>query len=452
MLKAKRFLKNWYGLWGGVRKQGRSLSRMSKSDALKTTNRIFIAICFMLVLLVCCSEAKDAKPRGADETAALSDSKFTTPIVLRLGQDGYSQAQKLVAMNGVDNRRTSGARYETSRYLPCGGQREYSGSLQISTHIDNGYDFDDMTMKKWLSNNRIIESVTYNIRYPNAGSENPYGNNDDYVCPIVNDNVSKYFSSIQGRNVHNGLDIPIGRRVLTKWTFRNRYSTDIPGKGNVKVFAGTFTYMVVSMVPIVSFSGEGTVTVKMYLDPDTGRWTKDNWEKDDKRISLSLLTNPLEPSKATASAIEREANARALRKERGSNYTDNGDGTIKDKTTGLTWQKDENYPSKFNWYQASGTYDATLNPSSQNVCGSLSLAGRGWRLPTKDELFRLVDNSLKPTINTTYFPNAYADGYWSSTTDASYTGNAWFVFFYNGHVGSLGKSDYDYVRCVRGGQ
>ena len=63
----------------------------------------------------------------------------------------------------------------------------------------------------------------------------------------------------------------------------------------------------------------------------------------------------------------------------------------------------------YNWYQACGTYDATYNPTSQNVCGSLNLGGYSdWRLPTKKELMSIVDYSIPypgPTINTTYFPN-----------------------------------------------
>jgi hypothetical protein len=42
--------------------------------------------------------------------------------------------------------------------------------------------------------------------------------------------------------------------------------------------------------------------------------------------------------------------------------------------------------------------------------------------------------------------------YWSSTTDASYTGGAWCVYFYDGYVGDFDKSSSYYVRAVRGGQ
>ncbi|MFZ3137525.1 MAG: DUF1566 domain-containing protein [Thermodesulfovibrionales bacterium] len=126
-----------------------------------------------------------------------------------------------------------------------------------------------------------------------------------------------------------------------------------------------------------------------------------------------------------------------------------------DNNTGLIWQKYEN-ASGYNWYQASGTYDATYNPTSQNICGSLNLGGYSdWRLPSKKELMSIVDYSIPlpgPTINTTYFPNTFAFYYWSSTTGAESPGYAWVVDFYDGAVYYGSKSSPEAVRCVRGGQ
>lgn len=227
---------------------------------------------------------------AVDEDAALAHTDFIAPITLKIDRDGFSQAQKLAAMNGVNNRQTYGAQYETRNYLPCGGLREYQGVPGLVADI-NGYNFNRRVIYDWLLNNRVVQVSTYNIRYPNASMAQSYGGEDAYPCSIVNDNVSKYFPSSQARNVHNGLNIPIGRRVFAKWTFRNRYDTPVPGKGNVKVFAGTFTYKIAPIVPIVSFSGEGTATVKLYLNPDNGRWTVDRWEQHDP--SISLVINPL---------------------------------------------------------------------------------------------------------------------------------------------------------------
>jgi hypothetical protein len=136
-------------------------------------------------------------------------------------------------------------------------------------------------------------------------------------------------------------------------------------------------------------------------------------------------------------------------------FTDNGNGTVTDNNTGLMWQKQDN-GNAYNWYKASGTYDATYNPSSEDVCGSLNLGGHSdWRLPTKKELMSIVDYGIPypgPTIDTTYFPNAKSSYYWSSTTSAYGPNSAWGVYFYNGSVGSHYKNSSDYVRCVRGGQ
>ena len=136
-------------------------------------------------------------------------------------------------------------------------------------------------------------------------------------------------------------------------------------------------------------------------------------------------------------------------------YSDNGNGTVSDNNTGLIWQKYEN-ASTNNWYQASGTYDATYNPTSQSVCGSLILGGNSdWRLPTKKELMSIVVYGIPypgPTINTTYFPNALASYYWSSTTTLVYYRDAWSVIFGHGIVYDGYKPSYSYVRSVRGGQ
>ncbi|MBI4847020.1 MAG: DUF1566 domain-containing protein [Nitrospirae bacterium] len=147
-------------------------------------------------------------------------------------------------------------------------------------------------------------------------------------------------------------------------------------------------------------------------------------------------------------------------------FTDNGNGTLTDNNTGLMWQRcsigqnnDEacsGTAATYNWYRASGTYNASYNPSSQDVCGSLGLGGYSdWRLPSKKELITIVDYSIPypgPTINTAYFPNTKSSYYWSSTTYAYDPGSAWYVVFGVGYVDDDGKGSYVYVRCVRGGQ
>ncbi len=71
-----------------------------------------------------------------------------------------------------------------------------------------------------------------------------------------------------------------------------------------------------------------------------------------------------------------------------------------------------------------------------------------WRLPTVEELISIVDYTHYNPATTV--PDTVASGYWSSTTYASSTSNAWYVGFYYGYVGTNGKTGYNYVRAVRG--
>jgi hypothetical protein len=128
-------------------------------------------------------------------------------------------------------------------------------------------------------------------------------------------------------------------------------------------------------------------------------------------------------------------------------YTDNGDGTVTDTSTGLMWQQTAS-SNKMTWEDALA------------YCEALNLGGHiDWRLPTVKELISLIDYSrYNPAINTNYFPDTVASFFWSSTINANSTNNAWCINFYNGSTsgawglgfdgGGVGKS----VRAVRGGQ
>src|SRR5580658_6634834 len=107
-------------------------------------------------------------------------------------------------------------------------------------------------------------------------------------------------------------------------------------------------------------------------------------------------------------------------------YTDNGDGTVTDKVTGLMWQQSVE----------SVTY---TQPDALAYCAGLSLAGyTDWRLPTVIELISIVDpGASSPALNTKYFPavafweNA---GFWTSTLTAGMPGSAWDVPFSDGEA------------------
>jgi len=135
-------------------------------------------------------------------------------------------------------------------------------------------------------------------------------------------------------------------------------------------------------------------------------------------------------------------------------YTANGNGTVTDNVTGLMWQQEDD-GTAYNWYRASGTYDATYNAGTVDVCGSLTLGGfSDWRLPDVTELSQIVDRGTSSPVINAIFTNAKGNFYWSATRQAESTTRAWTVNFWNGADGtqSGSVSTNMYVRCVRGAE
>lgn len=124
---------------------------------------------------------------------------------------------------------------------------------------------------------------------------------------------------------------------------------------------------------------------------------------------------------------------------------DNAKEVVSCGDSGLMWQDDSNAKAiKKNWH---GAID---------YCESLDFAGYDdWRLPNYNELESIVDykkpsgESIKDGfINTTKFYS-----YWSSTSYAFDSSNAWNIAFNGGSdVGKNNKSKSFFVRCVRTGQ
>ncbi len=149
------------------------------------------------------------------------------------------------------------------------------------------------------------------------------------------------------------------------------------------------------------------------------------------------------------------------------------DGWImtRDNVTGLIWEiktEDGTVHDKYNTY-----FWCDQNPDTNG--GDEGLCGKGvidtkdfidalnsskfggysdWRLPTIKELSTLVSfgiSSQGVAIDMTYFPNTLSFGYWSATTDANSTSNAWRAYSNVGLV--VPNKIYDgYVRAVRSEQ
>jgi len=171
-----------------------------------------------------------------------------------------------------------------------------------------------------------------------------------------------------------------------------------------------------------------------------------------------------------------------------NNFSDNGNGTITDQATGLTWQQDDN-GSGVIWEDA------------LDYCEDLTLGGQDdWRLPNAKELQSIVDYSrspgttssaaIDPVFNVTSILNEAGQTdypcYWTGSTHADWQGGGangayvafgramgyWMNQWQDVHGAGAQRSDpkfgdpddyptghgpqgdairiYNYVRCVRG--
>jgi hypothetical protein len=156
-------------------------------------------------------------------------------------------------------------------------------------------------------------------------------------------------------------------------------------------------------------------------------------------------------------------------------FVDNGNGTITDTTTGLTWEKksdDGGLHDKddliYTWSQSGSTLP---NGTAFALIGSLNAASfagrRDWRLPTVEELETIVDTGGqmpgRPVVPDEFDSNCVPGcsitqcsctrpiNHWTSTPNAANNQQAWYVLFNNGQSGTAFKTLQFAVRAVRGG-
>lgn len=151
----------------------------------------------------------------------------------------------------------------------------------------------------------------------------------------------------------------------------------------------------------------------------------------------------------------------------------------RDNVTGLTWEVKVNdnthlrhYGHTYTWYDT----DTTRNGNDSGTANGGTCAGGSgcdtekfvadvnaaalcgytdWRMPHKDELLSLVDQSKQwsgqATIDSSYFPNTQTSSHWSGDNYASDPAFACFVSFDVGNDHADNKTNIYYVRLVRGG-
>ena len=141
-------------------------------------------------------------------------------------------------------------------------------------------------------------------------------------------------------------------------------------------------------------------------------------------------------------------------------FTDNEDGTITDNLTGLIWLKNANCYGMREWSTAITDCHNLGAPD----CGLTDGSSTGdWRLPNRSELLSLINLKFwNPPLSNGWgtgqwihgdpFINLVTTGYWTSTSTAFGSDQAWYVSMYNGTATYFSTSgSVSYFWPVRGG-
>ncbi len=224
----------------------------------------------------------------------------------------------------------------------------------------------------------------------------------------------------------------------------------------------------VSLVDAGLTSG-ARIDPKLGSTPAVPSWTgtayagdaRANWVVDfgSGAVAFESATNPLAKPFAArliagSPASPADADCDAATTDR---YTDNGNGTVTDKRSGLMWLQCADGLSG----AACATGTATSQPSFAAALARAAAvntdspgAGKGfgdWRLPNRNELASLVNwRCSMPAIQRSRFPATPAASTWTSSPAGA--GLVWYVDFSDGNVGLSGSSGNRVLRLVRAGQ
>lgn len=131
-------------------------------------------------------------------------------------------------------------------------------------------------------------------------------------------------------------------------------------------------------------------------------------------------------------------------------FTDNGDGTITDRLTGLMWLQDGGCLGRLSWQGAIDIAGGGGAGARRGSCQGLT-AYKDWLLPEIGQLEVLFSAEEVPAggwLNRHRFKNVQAAAYWSRTSGPN-PYRAWVFHFDSGEVRLAGKIDPNFSLLVR---
>jgi uncharacterized protein DUF1566 len=186
----------------------------------------------------------------------------------------------------------------------------------------------------------------------------------------------------------------------------------------------------------------------------------------DAKRTLGKLADATKCTTSFQSALAK-LDARAAKAVVPCRVRDNADGTVTDLVSGLMWEKETDdalfcvlgivtcWTLTFTWSEAMVDFLIDINGLADDSGKQLGFAGHSdWRLPSVAELqttevepfpcgvFPCIDPAFGPTI---------VGQYWSSSSDGSLPGNAWFLDYNFASIGIEAKIVAHHVRAVRNG-
>ena len=159
--------------------------------------------------------------------------------------------------------------------------------------------------------------------------------------------------------------------------------------------------------------------------------------KLENNINISIALNQ-DSNKTLLLKIEKSSNWNPLLFKGQRSYSKNSENTIKDNYTNLIWTQSDSAETK-NWNEA------------KEYCQQLILDGyTNWRLPTKKELFYLIDRSkFSPAIDTHYFKiHKSLTPHWTQTVYTDDNISAFGINFIAGGYENYNKDEKGYVLCL----